>query len=106
MDDELEEGIYRAMEEENGLPRLGMTALRLGVRRGIDIIPNNAGLVYKPLFRPGQPNGLSCSPTIRDLPQFALPVEWGGTNFKSVVWRIAESDLGSQLLAQEDSAAR
>jgi len=40
------ESIYRAMEEENGMPRLGTSALRLGVRKGIDIVPDSAGMVY------------------------------------------------------------
>lgn len=98
------EGIYRAMEEEeDGMPRLGTTALRLGVRKGIDIVADPADMVYRPSFLPGEPNGLSCSPSIQDLPRFALPVEWGGSNKKSVVWRIEASDLGPELDAQEDT---
>ena len=53
-------------------------------------------------YRAGK-NGLSCSRTIQALPVFALPVEWGGFNDKTVVWRIAESDLGVELLAKDDA---
>lgn len=98
------EGIYRAMiEDEDGMPLVGLTALKLGVRAGIDIVPDPAGMVYRPAFRPDEPNGLSCAPTIQDLPAFVLPVEWGGTNRKTIVWRIEASDLGAELLAQEDT---
>ena len=97
------EVLYRAMEEENGMPRLGTTALRLGVRKGIDIRPDHAGMVDRPSFQPGQPNGLSCSPSIQDLPWFALPIEWGGPNAKAVVWMIEVADLGPDLIAQDDT---
>jgi len=98
------EGIYRVMiEDRDGMPRLGLTALKLGVRTGVDIVPDQKGMVYRPAFRPDEPNGLSCSPTIQDLPAFALPVEWGGSNPKTVVWRIEVSDLGAELAAQEDT---
>jgi hypothetical protein len=99
------EGIYRAMiEDKDGMPVLGLTALKLGLRTGVDIIPDQAGMVYRPNFQPDDPNGLSCSPTIQDLPLFALPVEWGGANHKTVIWQIEASDLGSQLVAQEDTS--
>jgi hypothetical protein len=98
------EGIYRAMiEDQNGLPVLGLTAVKLGVRIGVDIVPDPRGVVNRPPFKPGDANGLSCSPTIQDLPVFALPVAWGGSNPKTVVWRIDESDLGPALVAQEDT---
>ncbi len=73
------------------------------MRVKVDIIPDQQGMVHRPLFRPGDPNGLSCSPTIQEIPVFALPVEWGGTNTKTVVWRIELSDLGSALVAQDDT---
>jgi hypothetical protein len=103
MDDDLGEGIYRAMEEEDGMPRLGANAVSLGVRKGIDIVPDQAGMVFRPAFRPGERNGVSCSPTIQALPRFALPIEWGGRNKKTVVWRIDPADLGPELVAQDDS---
>lgn len=105
MEDDPGEGIYRAMiEDKDGMPMLGLTALKLGVRPGIAIVPDQTGMVYRPAFRPDEPNGLSCSPTIQDLPAFALPVEWSGTNKKSVVWRIEASDLGAGLVAREDTS--
>jgi hypothetical protein len=75
----------------------------LGIRRGKDIVPDHAGKVHKPTFRPREANGLSCAPTIQDLPRFALPVAWGGRSKLTVVWRIAASDLGPKLVVQEDT---
>ncbi len=97
------EGIYRAMREENGMPRLGTSATRLGIRRGMDIVPDHAGRVNRPVFHPGDKNGLSCSRTIESLPLFALPIEWGGSNDKTVIWTIEETDLGTELIAQDDA---
>jgi hypothetical protein len=35
------EGIYRAMiEDKDGMPKLGLAALKLGVRTGVDIVPD------------------------------------------------------------------
>lgn len=105
MDGDPGEGIYRAMiEDRDGMPMLGLTSLKLGVRMGIDIVPDQSGKVYRPAFRASEPNGLSCSPTIQDLPTFALPVEWGGSNRKAIVWRIEASDLGAELVAGEDTS--
>ena len=94
------------IEYKDGMPLLGLTALKLGIRRGVDIIADQKGIVYRPAFRAGEPNGLSCSPTIQDLPSFALPAEWGGRNRKTVVWRIAVSELGAALVAQEDTSGQ
>ncbi len=30
----MDEGIFRAMVEENGMPKLGITATTLGIRKG------------------------------------------------------------------------
>lgn len=103
MEDDPGEGIYRAMIEENGMPMLGMSATTLGIRKGKDIVPDQADLVHRPAFQPRGKNGLSCSRTIESLPGFALPVEWGGSNGRTVVWRIDEADLGSELIAQDDA---
>lgn len=97
------EGIYRAMREENGVPMLGSSAIKLGIRRGKDIVPDQANMVQRPTFQPGAENGLSCAPTIQDLPRFALPIEWGGGSKNTVVWRIDEADLGVDLTVQEDT---
>lgn len=107
MESATEEGIYRAMiESVDGMPALGLTALKLGVRTGIDIVPDQTDMVYRPAFRPDESNGISCSPTIQDLPTFALPVEWSGSNRKAVVWRIEASDLGAELVAGEDTSPK
>jgi hypothetical protein len=59
--------------------------------------------MHRPLFQPGELNGLSCAPSIQDLPYFILSVEWGGLNPRTVVWFMELSDLGLALLAQEDT---
>lgn len=98
------EGIYRAMiEGDDAMPLLGPKAEMLGIRRDKDIVPDPSGMVYRPPFYPGEKNGLSCAPTISDLPQFALPQSWGGRNRRTVIWRIDVSDLGPDLIAAEDS---
>lgn len=104
MADDPGEGTYRAMVEgDDGMPVLGTNAETLGIRRNKDIIPDSSGMVHRPNFRPGKLNGLSCAPTIQDLPHFALPRSWGGTNKRTVIWRIAAADLGPDLIAAEDS---
>lgn len=100
------EGIYRAMAEENGMPRLAASATTLGIRKGKDIIADQADRVHRPAFQPSGKNGLSCSRTIASLPGFALPVEWGGSNVKTVIWCIDEADLGPELIAQDDAIPR
>jgi len=97
------EGIYRAMIEENGLPRLAASATALGIRKGKDITADQTDRVHRPAFQPRGKNGLSCSRTIAALPGFALSVEWGGSNVKTVVWCIEEADLGPELIAQDDA---
>ena len=97
------EGIYRAMAEQNGVPILGASATTLGIRRGRDIVPDNAGLVLRPAFSPRGANGLSCAPTILELPPFALPLVWGGLNRYTFVWRLDPVDLGADLTARDDS---
>src|SRR5205807_2049525 len=67
------EGIFRAMVEENGMPKLGAAAILLGIRIGVDIAPDAAGEVHRPAFRPSEKNGLSCAATIESLPRFSLP---------------------------------
>ena len=95
--------IYRAMEEENALPKLGATATRLGIRPGLDIVADAQGNVHLPLFVPGEPNGLSCASSLAELPRFALPVAWGGRHKRTAVWRIRPFDLGTELLSEEDT---
>src|SRR5437899_6829344 len=92
------EGIYRAMiEDVDGMPMLGPAAIKLGIRQNKDIVPDAKGMVHRPAFNPHEENGLSCVPTIQELPLFALPVEWGGTNWRTVVWQVKACDLGPKL---------
>jgi hypothetical protein len=102
MDGDPGEGIFRAMLEVNGMPKVGKSATTLAMRNGKDIVVDHAGLVHRPPFRPLEKNGLSCSRTIGALPLFALPIDWGGSNDKTVVWMIAEDDLGVELVAGDD----
>jgi hypothetical protein len=103
MDADPAEGVFRAMIEDNGSPMLGASATKLGIRNGKDIVADQAGLVHRPTFHPRGKNGLSCSRTVASLPPFALPMEWGGLNDKTVVWKIDEGDLGTDLIAQDDA---
>jgi hypothetical protein len=65
--------LYRAMAEKRGLPKLGSSATTLGVRKGKDIDVDVAGNVWRPDFSRGARNGVSCAPTVADLPEFAIP---------------------------------
>jgi hypothetical protein len=103
VEEDFSPGIYRAMLEDNGLPKLGATATALGIRLGKDIVPDPAGLVHLPAFNAGEENGLSCAPSIPDLPRFALPLKWGGINRNTVVWLIQAVDLGPLLIVHEDT---
>jgi hypothetical protein len=97
-----EEGIYRAMADDGGRPKLGTTATSLGVRKGKDIDPDAGGMVAPPSQQSAGKNGVSCSPKALALPRFALPALWGGPNQKTKVWKISESDLGPDLIAIRD----
>jgi hypothetical protein len=104
MADDPGEGIYRAMlEGDDGMPVLGTSAETLGIRKSKDIMPDALGIVHRPNFAPRQANGLSCAPTIQDLPLFVIPRIWGGKNKRTVIWRIDPTDLGPGLIAAEDS---
>jgi hypothetical protein len=97
------EGIYRAMMEEIGIPKLPASAISLGIRKDKDIVPDKAGLAHRPTFQAGRENGISWVPNIQSLPRFSLPVEWGGRNQRTAVWRIAGNELGPDLVVQEDT---
>ena len=90
------------MVEEDGMPKLGSTSTLLGIRIGVDIETDAAGNVHRPAFVPRNKNGLSCSAAIEFLPQFALPIEWGGLNKKTTVWKIEVTDLPAELIAGDD----
>lgn len=97
------DGIYRAMVEQGGVPKLGPSATMLGIRKGKDIEADSADNVHRPVFVAGEKNGLSCAATIASLPSFTLPVEWGGSNQKTAIWQIDADDVPGNLLACEDS---
>jgi len=100
-------GIYRGMQEEKGLPKIGDSPKKLGVRLPpnpkADIQPDANGFVYPPSATSS--GGMSCAPRIQKLPAHRRPVAWNGTvmavSFK--VWGIDEDDLGPDLLAFRDS---
>lgn len=94
--------LYRAMAEDRRVPKLGSSATTLGVRKGKDIEVDALGDVRRPDFSSGACNGMSCSPTIEDLPDFAIPVAWGGSNDRTRIWRIRLSDLDPDLVAGKD----
>ena len=100
----VDEWIFRAMIEEKGQPRLGATALTLGIRQGHDIEVDAKSTVHRPSYQPGGKNGLSCAPAVGLLPPFALPIRFGGRNKKTEVWKLRKGGLGSELEAQRDGS--
>ena len=96
--------IFRAMVEDNGMPKLGTSATTLGIRKGRDIVPDAAGMVHRPQFIPGQPNGLSCADSIQGIPQIVCPAAWGGRHHSTLMWKISVGDLGSELTAGKDGS--
>jgi hypothetical protein len=95
------------MLEEKGLPKIGNTAKTLGVRvpphPAPDIVPDANGLVHPPT--PALSRGMSCAPTIQDLPSHRRPLEWSGTQKHAMfkVWKIDDGELGPDLIAFRDS---
>jgi hypothetical protein len=94
--------LYRAMLEENGLPKLGSSATRLGVRRDKDIAVDANGMVHAPSPGSDRLNGMSASTEMRFLPYFAMPQKVGGGHPKTEIWAIAEDQLGPDLAAVND----
>jgi hypothetical protein len=88
--------LFRGMKENaNGLPEVAESSRCLGVRPGIDVPADPV--------RPGQ-GGMSVSPDDpMSLPYFRRPPELGGTS-RDPVWRIAQADLGCDLLYRPDPA--
>lgn len=100
-------GIYRGMEEENGMPKVGSSAKLLGVRvppnPKPDVQPNANGLI--PTLTQKNPQGMSCAPRIEDLPRHRRPVHWDGKQKSPTfqVWKIAEEDPDPDLAIVQDS---
>ena len=92
--------LFRGMKEDaNGLPQIGQSSRCLGVRPRIDV---PAALPADPVH-PGQ-GGMSVSPDDpMSLPYFRRPPDLGGTS-RDPVWRMAEADLGRDLLYRADPA--
>jgi hypothetical protein len=88
---------------EAGRPKLGTSATKLGVRRGVDIEVDDNEMVDRPSFSTSGRNGVSCAPEIMHLPEFILPQQWGGRNSKTAVWRIRKSQLAPTLVAGQDA---
>ncbi len=92
--------LFRGMREDaNGVPEICESSRGLGIRPGFDVP------VIHPsdLVGPGQ-GGMSVSPDDpRSLPYFRRPPALGGTS-KDPVWRILETDLGTDLQYRPDPA--
>ena len=101
-------GIFRGMQEENGMPLLGDSPKRLGVRvppnPNPDIRPDASGDVHPPTSLDAR--GLFCAPRVQDLPAHRRPVALLGTQTQATfkVWKIAEEHLGPDLVAFRDSS--
>jgi hypothetical protein len=100
--------IFRAMEEENGLPKLGTTATTLGIRKGKDIIVDINGQVHRPTFLPGGTNGLSA----RQLSMNCLPLcfrsAWEGRTkrqrcgrFRNLIWELTSRPRRTRLPVED-----
>lgn len=59
--------VYRAMKEEDGMPKVGASATTLGVRVPGDIEPDEHGIVH-----PGT-GGMSVAPRLENLPTHRIP---------------------------------
>ena len=90
------------MIERAGRPKLGTSATTLGVRLGKDIEVDPMGMVHRPSFASDGKNGISCAPSLKDLPPFVLPLRWGGMNRRTIVWRIESDQLSDDLVAMQD----
>src|SRR5438105_7736955 len=90
--------IYRSMQIEGGMPRLGESARCLGVRVPHDIAPDQSGTVV-----PG-PQGMSVAPSLRQLPAHRIPMRLihlaahaAGRN-DDHVWSMGEGEFVSDAL--------
>ncbi|MGS0688321.1 SpvB/TcaC N-terminal domain-containing protein [Nakamurella sp. GG22] len=93
--------LYRGMTETAmGTPQVGSSARQLGVRSGPG--PGTDIPVVGGSVKPGT-GGMSVSPdTPANLPPHRRPPELGGTG-KDPVWKIEESELGTELRFNQDS---
>ena len=92
--------LFRGMREDaNGMPEICESSRGLGIRPGFDVL----AIHPSDLVGPGQ-GGMSVSPDDpRSFPYFRRPSALGGTS-KDPVWRILETDLGTDLQYRPDPA--
>jgi hypothetical protein len=96
------------MTESGCLPVVGDSKKKLGVvvapATSPDVTPDENGNVHPPTA--AESHGMSTAVSIQALPAFRRPTEWGGTetsaSFK--VWAIDTDNLGSDLVALQDSS--
>jgi hypothetical protein len=82
--------LFRSMRAEADLPLVKRGVDGLGVRVGYDVFPDDDGMV-----EPG--GGMSVAPDDPQfLPRFCRPERLGGTG-RHPLWRIAETDLSTEL---------
>ena len=84
--------VYRGMTDAGGVPALGESARKLGVRKGTDLTVETVGDTETAKH---DKKGMSTSPNSpKNLPSHRRPSEWGGTG-KDPVWEIDSSDLNT-----------
>jgi hypothetical protein len=99
--------LYRAMMKgDDGLPVVGRSSRRLGVRTSADVLPNVepdvTAIDPDDIMNPAS-GGISTAPNdVMNLPPLRLPVHLGGRG-RDPVWYIDASDLGPDLTARQDS---
>lgn len=77
------------------MPLCGSDACMLGVRSGVDIHPDPAGMVV------GGAGGLSTCPDPAKLPRHRRPIRFGGIG-KLPLFEISSGELGTQLAHRWD----
>ena len=89
------EELFRGMKQKNNVPLTGNSADKLGVRPNVDIEVVD-GKVY--------PNsgGMSVNKSIDNIPSHRKPIEFGGTQKGSAMFKIDSDNLGDNLRFKAD----
>ena len=89
------EELFRGMKQKNNVPLTGNSADKLGVRPNVDIEVID-GKVY--------PNsgGMSVNKSIDNIPSHRKPIEFGGTQKGSAMFKIESDNLGDNLRFKAD----